>query len=92
MLTLVSLMPRKWPRSLSVKLDTPLAILMLSVADGESARGSCIGETGCLGEELWETPERLLACEVREVTEGEKARPFLFEAPFEASRGTNPVS
>jgi hypothetical protein len=86
---LVSLMPLKWPLSVSLKLDTPLVILSSSGEFGDVATGEMAGIEGCRPE-TWETEE---AAEVLDATDGEELRPLgeLREAPPERARGVKPV-
>ena len=62
-LTLVSLIPRKCPRSESLTLETPLAILASLIA-GEFARGDWFGDIIGRTLEFWDITDTALVSEV----------------------------
>ena len=89
-LTLVSLIPLKCPRSASLTPETSLATRP-SPRDGESARELWTGEIPGRRPDVLEMWDTVLVRDVCDVTEGDDARPLL--CPFmPLFKGVNPVS
>jgi hypothetical protein len=86
---LVSLIPLRWPLSVSLRFDTPLITLPSSGELGDGATGETAGLEGWRPE-MWDTE---LVAEVWDATDGEAVRPLgeLREAPPERARGVKPV-